>query len=201
MGRSAYFRFGGLAYHSNSENTHNYSLYQKTRSPHSRLRWKFLLKPFASKRFTLASPSGDIFPLIKFSLFFWRNAVSWKWFIIFSLISPYVSHVILLPHGGVAKNIPQFMCLGIQLGQQLESMPPLLLLAATADCCKGKKSCCGVRLTFLSPRRNTCWHHHHPLEQKLWACYQVGASPLALGQTASLPGLWSSLLWRSKKPC
>lgn len=76
----------------------------KTRSQHSRLRWKSLLKPFASKRFTLASPPGDIFPLINFSLFFWRNAVSWKWFIIRSLISLNVSLVILLPHGGVAKT-------------------------------------------------------------------------------------------------
>lgn len=185
--------FGGPAYHSNSENTHNYSLYQKTRSPHSRLRWKSLLKPFASKRFTLASPPGDIFPLIKFSLFFWRNAVSWKRFIIYSLISPYVSHVILLPHGGVAKNIPQFMCLGIQLGGSSWNQ--------CHHCCKGKKSCCGVRPTFLSPRRHTCWHHHHPLDQELWVCYQAGASLLALGQTTSLPGLWSSSLWRSKKPC
>jgi len=32
-----------------------------------------LLKPFASKRFTLASPPGEVSPLIKFSLSCWRK--------------------------------------------------------------------------------------------------------------------------------
>lgn len=187
--QSTHFRFGGFADHSNSENTHNYSLYQKTGSPHSRLRWMSLLKPFASKRFTLASPPGEVFPMIKFSLFFWRKCCFLKmdYNLLFNIslcflcLSNYLIEELLTPSVYLSWRAAR--------RQQLESMPLLPLRAAAV---KGKKSWHCVRSTFLSPRRHTCWHHHHPLGQKFLACYQVGASLLALGQTTALPELWSS---------
>lgn len=102
---------------------------------------------------------------------------------------------ILLPHGGAPKNIPQFICLGVQQGGKEINGTAAALLGVV----KGKKSYCCVRSTFLSPRRHMCWHHHRPLDQKIESAVSFSAGTWT--DRCPARALIISVLWRSRTPC
>lgn len=149
-----------------------------------------LLKPFASKRFTLASPPGEVSPLIKFSLSCWRKCCFLKMdynllfniSLCFSCLSYYpMEELLRTSHSLSVLAFSRAATAGIDG-----------TAAALLGHCKGKKVLllCEIHIPIF--QKTHVLAPPSSIRPEDWVCCQVRASLLAVGQTAALPGLWSS---------